>query len=241
MIFMKLVKERASHGQVSIADLEKVAGALSAASSSPLATLFESSEKTCFAQHEMEIIKRMRSDAFGRLLVHRFAPLLEDGTVARSLLPNFFSAIKMILGDEELQRLQDEAATVVGDLKSDGPFSWDEFYGMPAALDIVDRALVRISRAFRRFEMRRDWFVKLMAHNPSSVSLGSNVFLPIKREAATFGEAEFFALMKALFRDVRPGRIDARRQKAITDRFGEPPAKIFAPLFDGLAACGPLD
>ncbi|MBF0334885.1 MAG: hypothetical protein HQL40_14765 [Alphaproteobacteria bacterium] len=239
---MKLVKERASQGYVSVADLEKVASALAAATSTPLASLFETSEKSCFAQHEMEIIKRMRSDAFGRLLVHRFAPLLEDGTVARSLLPNFFSALKMILGDEELQRLQDQAVAVVADLKAEGSFSWDAFYATPAALDIVDAALVRIGRAFRRFDMRRDWFIKLMAHNPSSVSLGSNAFLPIKREAAApFGEAEFFALMKALFADVRPGKIDARRQKAITDLFGEAPAKIFAPLFEGLAAHGPLD
>lgn len=190
---------------------------------------------------EAEKNEQRRTNAFGRLIVHPLGQLIDDGTIDRDLLPNIFSFIHLVLGDDS-DRYGEECQEIVRQLKAElrEDFTWDAFYGDPRAKLILWRTLVRIAASFKRWDLRKDWFMKLMQYTPTSVSTASNAFVVRERDhldgPRVFGEHEFCAFFHALFAPLTEhfGRAD---EDLFRHEFGQDPHHHIGQFLVHLAAC----
>jgi len=182
-----------------------------------------------------KMAQERRSDPFRRLLIHPLTEILESGGLSRSLLPNFFNFLHLVLGDgqAELTRLCEE---VLEDVKRDPHFTWDFFYEDPRAQRVLWTVLMRIAETFKRFEPRRDWFLGLMQNRPHAISIAPNAFMPLEHteeeDQAPFGLEQFNLLFGALFRPLLG--MDSAQDAAFTRQFGAPPVVLVAPLVEKL-------
>lgn len=189
---------------------------------------------------EQEKMEGKRANAFGRLVVHPLGGLFEDGTLDRALLPNVFSFLHLVLGDDAHlygERCQEIVAGLKAELGED--FTWDAFYEAPAAKCILWHTLVRIAASFKRWDLRKDWFLKLMQYTPSTVSLGQSAFVVRETDHAeeprVFGNREFCAFFAALFAPLT--HISAEDEDLFRQEFGTDPHHLIGPFLVHLAAC----
>jgi hypothetical protein len=189
-----------------------------------------------------EELEQKRVYAFGRLMIHPLAPLLRAGTFDRCMLPNVFSFFHLVLGDdadafnghclEVLARLRDE----LGD-----DFTWESFYDDADAKLVQWRTLVRIAESFKRWDVRKDWFLNLMQYTPTTISTAQNAFV-VKEHAAeeraeprVFTNHEFCIFFQALFAPLTEiGPQDEARFRA---QFGADPHHKIGAFLMNLAAC----
>ncbi|MTJ81608.1 MAG: hypothetical protein F8N37_11390 [Telmatospirillum sp.] len=194
---------------------------------------------------EKELIRQKRRDPFNRLLTHPLSDLFSEGRLSRDILASYFSFLHLVLGDTR-DVLASRCAHILDDLRAPDPlvFSWDSFYADPRARQVLWTVLIRIAESFRRFEIRRDWFIGLMQNRPQAVSLGSHSFMPRPSgappdEILPFGREEFLLMFNALFADMRdPSAGEAR---AFERDFGVAPARAFGALFAALDEDAALD
>jgi hypothetical protein len=192
------------------------------------------------AMVEHEKIEHKRVNAFGRLVVHQLGELLEDGTLDRDLLPNIFSFLHLVLGDDA-QTYGDRCTGILGDMKSDlgEDFTWDAFYDEPAAKLVLWNTLTRIAASFKRWDLRKDWFIKLMQYTPTTVSLGQSAFVVREvdhtDEPRVFGNREFCAFFTALFAPLT--HIDPEDEAAFRKAFGTDPHHLIGQFLVHLASC----
>ncbi len=154
---------------------------------------------------------------------------------------NVFSFYHLVLG-EEAQTWDDECRTLVEGLKTQlgDEFQWDAFYGDPAAKRILWRALVRIAASFKRWEVRRDWFIKLMQYTPTTVSMGQNAFV-VKTgehepaEPRVFTNHEFCQFFQAQFSPLT--EMSADDLTAFRREFGADPHHLIGDFLLHLASC----
>jgi hypothetical protein len=189
---------------------------------------------------EAEKVEQKRQNAFGRLIVHPLSTLLETGGLDRGLLPNVFSFIHLVLGDDaDLygERCHDIVRGLREELNED--FTWDVFYAEPQAKIILWHTLTRIATSFKRWDLRKDWFIKLMQYTPTSVSLGSSAFvmreIDHSEEPRLFGEHEFCVFFTALFHPLT--EMDKADEDLFRKEFGADPHHLIGPFLVHLAAC----
>jgi hypothetical protein len=65
--------------------------------------------------------------------------------------------------------------------------------------------LVKIAKAFKRFDTRREWFFRIMQHKQTSISLGPNKYVQLGDglDVAQFTKADFLTVFDNLFASVR--------------------------------------
>lgn len=168
-----------------------------------------------------------RVNAFGRLLVHPLDTLFSDERLDRRLIGNYFFFVRSLFGDE-VDVMADEAANVAEEIrnKSGGNLDWANFYADPRAKQLYFRVVSRVIRAFRVFETRRDWVMKVMQHDPTAVGLSSNVFIerPFEGQALPFGSREFYLFFDGLIRPL--ANLSAEDAALFQSATGDDPAKV---------------
>lgn len=183
-----------------------------------------------------ELAQERRTDPFRRLMVHPLTEVLEAGGISRTLLPNYFNFLHLVLGDDGQAELTHKCEGILEEVKGDPHFTWDFFYDDPRIRAVLWTVLIRIAEAFKRFEPRRDWFIGLMQNRMHAVSIGPNAFVPLahteEEDKAPFGVAEFNRLFTALYRPLL--WMSAGDDAAFTRQFGAPPAKLIAPFVEKL-------
>ena len=117
-----------------------------------------------------------------------------------------FSFFHLVLGDDE-GHLREECRTILERIRNgdSAQFRWDDYYKDRQARQVYWQVLIRIAVLFKRWDLRKDWFLKLMQYSPTTNSLGSMAFQ--LRDVgdhdalapAVFGEGEFKRLFHALF------------------------------------------
>jgi hypothetical protein len=189
---------------------------------------------------ENEKLEMKRTNAFGRLVVHPLTPLFHEGVLARDILPNVFSFIHLVLGDEA-DMYGEQCQQIVKSLKSEqgDEFSWDHFYDDQRCKVVLWHTLVRIAASFKRWELRKDWFIKLMLYQPTTVSLSSSTFVTRDHdpndEPRVFGEREFCQFFHALFeplKDMLP-----KDEALFKKEFGADPHHHIGPFLVNLTTC----
>lgn len=188
---------------------------------------------------EQEKMEQRRTNAFGRLMVHHLSPLFQAGTLNRDFLPNIFSFFHLVLGDDG-GFYGEECLKLVADLKQSlgEDFTWDAYYDSPEAKIILWRTLTRIAASFKRWDLRKDWFVKLMQYTPTTVSLGSNSFVTREvdhEEPHVFGDRQFCAFFQALFLPLT--EMNGNDEAAFKKEFGADPHHLIGPFLVHLASC----
>lgn len=188
---------------------------------------------------EQEKLEQRRTNAFGRLMVHDLGPLFEDGTLDRSILPNIFSFFHLVLGDDA-GFYGEQCMKLVGELKADlgEDFTWDAYYQSREAKMILWRTLTRIAGSFKRWDVRKDWFMKLMQYTPATVSTGSNSFVTREvdhDEPHVFNNHHFCAFFQALFSPLTAmNKVD---EDVFKREFGTDPHHLIGQFLVHLAAC----
>ena len=187
---------------------------------------------------EADLVTAQRGDPFQRLLAHPLSDAFVAEELPREILPGYFSFLHLVLGDAR-ETLGNLCIEILAELKGEPFFSWDAFYDDPRSKEIFWTVLVRIADSFKRFELRRDWFIGLMQNRPHAVSLSSHSFLPTGNthphpveEAHVFGLEQFNTLFRCLYgplRDLSPVDRDAFRKT-----FGTLPEQVFQAVFKNL-------
>ena len=190
-----------------------------------------------------ELLRQKRTDPFQRLVVHPLSRTFQDGLLSRDILPNYFSFIHLVMG-EQMTALAARSIEICAELQRDHApgHAWDAFYDDPRSEQVMWTVLVRISESFRRFDARRDWFIGLMQYTPQAVSVANNAFLPLNhaghgapdKPRPPFGPAEFNILFAALFAPLR--QLSATQQRRFEHDFGVPAERVFDPLLGHLDA-----
>jgi hypothetical protein len=163
-----------------------------------------------------------RVNAFGRLLVHPLDPLFAENRLDRRLIGNFFFFVRSLFGDQ-VDTMAEEAAQLAEELRAaeGGQLDWARFYAEPRAKRIYFSVMSRMIRAFRSFDARRDWTMKVMQHDPTAVGLSSNVYVerPFEGQALPFGNREFYLFFDGLIRPLV--RLSPEDAKLFTEATGE--------------------
>lgn len=189
---------------------------------------------------ELDKLEQKRTNAFGRLMVHPLAPLFDDGVLDRAILPNVFSFLHLVLG-EDAQRMGEQCNEIVTALRDEleDNFSWDDFYDSLPAKKILWQTLTRVAGSFKRWDLRKDWFIKLMQYTPTTVSLGQNAFVTRAHdpheERRVFSEREFTLFFQALFTPLV--NITPADEHRFREEFGSDPHRLIGPFLVHLAAC----
>lgn len=201
---LQAVGERFGGKPVNMADLQRIVDGTK--ESTDLDHFYRASYEQLMRLVEEEKRRYARTNAFGRLVVHPLQAHFEQGRLDRRLIGNFFFFIRSLFGDQ-VAEFTEAAALVAEELGVVGEEgeSWDPFYADPRMKVIYYTVMVRVVRAFRIFESRRDWVLKVMQHDPTSVALSSNVFVEksFDGEALPFGNREFFLFFDSLIRPLR--------------------------------------
>lgn len=233
------LQAEARNGQVDVATLRKVAEALKTSPQfdSFYAHAFQTLAEGIEEQRRIEL----RRNALGRLMVHPLSGLLNDGTLSRDMLPNLFHFFQLSLGDQLAHYAEtcDELLNLIRTEQGED-FTWDTFYAHPDARMVQMKVLWTIVKAFRHFEARQEWFIKLMQYHPSTISLGSHMFINAPRptgveQVAPFSNQEFCVLFQALFRPIaHPSKETESMMRRALDDFDQ---KRFDTFLENLAAC----
>ncbi|EME71435.1 hypothetical protein H261_03463 [Paramagnetospirillum caucaseum] len=190
---------------------------------------------------EGESIEQRRTNAFGRLMMHPLSGLFSEDRLDRGLVPNIFSFLRMVLGDEDEAQHAERCNAIVKVLRDDlgDSFSWDAFYDDPEAKAIQWHVLVKIAGSFKRYDLRKDWFIKLMQYRPTTVSLASNAFVTKEHspydDPIQFGEREFCMFFHAMFDPLQ--NLDRKDEAAFQKEFGTDPHHLIGGFLVNLAAC----
>ncbi len=236
-----LLDESATDGVVTMDVVRRIAGAVLSAQG-PLSDYYAHWEEGCDSAFTMRRIERLRIDYIGRIITRPFSELLDDrdAGIDRKHLPQFFAAVRMIVGDEPFDGLRTRANHAAERHRTpEGMVAWEEFYRDDDVMQMFETIAVAIARSFRRFEPRRDWFLIIMNSSPSSISTSSNAFIPKKAEdkaVREFSEVQMTRMFQALFADFRVETFTPERKAAFVERWGSEPEKVFGPLFVNLLA-----
>jgi hypothetical protein len=190
---------------------------------------------------EDEKVQTSRTNAFGRLVVHPLEPHFEQGDLDRRVIGNFFFFIRSLFGDQTGE-FAETAAQVAEELRAGEPRgNWQPFYDDPRMKAIYYTVMARVVKAFRVFETRRDWVMKVMQHDPTSVALSSTVFVEkhFDGEALPFGNREFYLFFNSLIRPLRD--LEGEDRALFVQNVGEEPAQVFGDFLLELTRYKPAD
>ncbi len=235
--FIKAVEQNYSDRPVAAADLRRLAEALKSSAE------FDAVYEKAYGELQVQAVAQalavahdaQRVEMFHRVVTHPLDPLLDSETISREALPNFFHFMRLVLG-EEVDAFQQRCVEAHDDLKAKlgDDFNWDVFYADARTKLVLYEVLLRIAEAFRRFDMRKEWFIGLMQYSPATIGVASNVFVPNphRDKSWTFGTDEFAQMFRHLFAPVR-NMTDSDRA-LFTSKLGTAPDQAFAALFRNL-------
>jgi hypothetical protein len=189
---------------------------------------------------ESEEREQRRTNGFGRLVIHPVGELFQTEALSRELLPNVFSFIHLVLGDQG-EAYGRQCGDIIRRLKDDlgQDFSWDAFYADAGAKLILWHTLVRVAASFKRYELRKDWFIKLMQYRPTTISLASNAFVTrdhdANEEPLVFGERDFCMFFHALFQPLK--ELAPTDLPAFVREFGADPHHLIGDFLVNMSMC----
>jgi hypothetical protein len=235
---LDLVGELAVDGKVDLFDISRVAEAI-LGGSGPLSSVYHRTEQGCEAAFNRAAIERQRRDPFGRLIAEHVVGLLDSPPgIERRRLGQLFTAIRLMVGEEEHEELRARAILLAKTHRSGGIVDWEAFHADSDAKEIIEHVLVGICRSFKRFDARRDWFLVVLNASPSAVSLGSTSFTPLRpdeRAKLAFTEGHMARLFDGLFATMRTDTFDSTRLRGFSKRWNATPDKVFGAFFLELA------
>ncbi|MDP6883866.1 MAG: hypothetical protein QF830_07010, partial [Rhodospirillales bacterium] len=150
-------------GSLNIADIRAI-GHEFEKKTEALQAVFETSFEKYVQIRERAVWNQARQYPFDRLIVKKFEPLfpgmggrdLRDGGLSRRILPGFFLAMNLMLGDDVIEDYQARCRAIIKRLqeKSGDAFEWDEAYDDPEAARVTLDAVAAMASYFGNLEKR---------------------------------------------------------------------------------------
>jgi hypothetical protein len=173
---------------------------------------------------------------FDRVIVKSFSELFLDedysrfDRVSRRMLPGFFMALNMMLGEEQVEEYQEHSRLIVARLRDaqGDDFEWDTVYVEPEAKALMLDAAVIIATFFKDYDRRSQWFMELINGH-----LGSLEGAPKEEAGWEMTPAAFNRFLGHLFKDLRKELSTDTGKLHITKRHG---ADTCADIFEILQA-----
>ncbi|MDP6804307.1 MAG: hypothetical protein QF902_03110 [Rhodospirillales bacterium] len=228
---------RRKGGMLSLEDLDSLARELQGKIET-LQAIFQESFEAYVKVRERASWEQSREFPFDRLIVRKFAHLfpqdeatrLGGGIISRRMLPGFFIALGMMLGEEVVESYQERCRQIIERLTDPETNELDWYWAYDdEANAVVLEALAAMALYFDALEKRVGWFVELVNEHLAPPDP--------KREgeaAATweFNPHDFMRFLKALFRDLREAMETETGRLRITRMHG---AEACAKLADIMA------
>ena len=210
-------------GTLTIADIQNM-GTEFQQQTSALSTVFEQTLTQTARAASGQSWDQVRKAPFDRIIVKTFSHMFADGTqlrdqkkgLSRRMLPGFFMALNMMLGEENVRALQDKCRDILDTLRQtkDGDFQWDYFYENTEARALVVDAMITMALHFENLGRREAWFLDLVnshlgpADDPGSPAAHWQLTAPA-----------FYRLLNAMF-DCLKKELKGDGRAAILDRHG---------------------
>ncbi len=168
---------------------------------------------------------------FDRIIVKAFSELFLEqdysrfDRVSRRMLPGFFMALNMMLGQDLVAEYQEQCQLIVSTLREERgeAFDWEQVYVHPHAKALMLDAAVTIATYFSDYARRSGWFLELINSN-----LGSLEGAPREEAGWEMTPAGFKRFLDHLFRELRDELATDSGKLRLTKRHGaDTCAKIF--------------
>ena len=163
-----------------------------------------------------------RNFPFDRLLVQRFESLLARGPggkgIPRRVLPGFFMAVEMMLGEQVLGAYQEHCRTIVDRISKaqGGKFDWPDLYADAEAKTLALDALVVMATYFADYDKRARWFLTIVNGH-----LGPAGAKATPEEAAWQLDAETFrGFLATFFAEIKDLVAGAEARTIFAERHG---------------------
>ena len=143
-----LLDESATDGAVTMDVVRRIANAVLSARG-PLSDYYANWENGCDSAFALRRIEQQRIDFIGRIVTQPFAALLDDreAGIERKHLPQFFAAVRMIVGDEPFDGLRTRANEAAERHRTaEGMVAWEEFYRDFDVIQVFEHMAVAIAR-----------------------------------------------------------------------------------------------
>ncbi|MFM8800325.1 MAG: hypothetical protein ACKOEE_07175 [Tagaea sp.] len=151
-------------------------------------------------QRRQALLRKLRRDAFGRLVCKPIAPLFEDGSVSRELVHGIRAFVRMLIGKEQEYVFATAVQTRWKAMQEANPdVPWSAFYADPEIRAVWWRILCTLPAAFRHFEARLDRMVMVLNTRQGDVALSGNAYLHTHHAHVVdlAGESEAIAILRA--------------------------------------------
>ena len=206
-----------------------------------LQAMFEKSFEQYVRLRERAAWEQARQYPFDRLIVHRFShlftvdggPAFAEGGLSRRLLPGFFLALNMMLGEEITEVYQEQCRRIVAkvrDVQGDN-LEWDHVYADPAARTLANDALVTVAVHFEDLPKRCAWFTGLVNGHlapPDPAREGAEA------ETWQMGDRAFLLTVNALYADVRERMRTETGRLRLTKSYGAETVEVLARVLKSL-------
>ncbi len=228
-LFLQLAKEQSIDGQVSVDGLDLVAQAIQ---SDP-----DIRHKYCDAQFErcsahmrISINNVPRVNIFGRVISQPFEHLLkrDKPVIATAQLSNFFHAIEHILGRANYERFMERSLRLMERLTTEhgSRFTYEHLYVDEECWDIRWDCLMALAIFFGNFDVRKEWFKRVMQSDPNTPGTGMGPY--------PFSDFHFKTQMMCVFTDFT-NLSDEERAK-FEKRFTKKDRKAFSSFLANIAS-----
>ncbi|MEK9752392.1 MAG: hypothetical protein VW338_04170 [Rhodospirillaceae bacterium] len=149
--------------------------------------------------------------------------------VSRRMLPGFFMALNMMLGEDLVSEYQEQCQLIVSRLREERgkAFDWEQVYVHPQAKALMLDAAVTIATYFTDYTRRSTWFIDLINAN-----LGSLGGAPREEAGWEMTPSGFKRFLDRLFAELREKLATDSGKLRLTKRHG---ADVCAKIFEILA------
>lgn len=226
----KLRAEAERKGSLTIDDLNALQAEFSR-QAEKLSVALERSFDTYVEAKERAEWGLKRELPFDRIIVKAFSELFLEqdysrfDRVSRRMLPGFFMALNMMLGQDLVDDYQEQCQLIVSRLREERgeAFDWEQVYVHPHAKALMLDAAVTIATYFSDYNRRSNWFLELINSN-----LGSLEGAPREEAGWEMTPAGFKRFLDHLFSELREELATDSGKLRLTKRHGaDTCAKIF--------------
>lgn len=160
---------RRNGGMLTLQDLDNLEGEF-AKKTEALQAVFEKTIEDHVRVRERGAWQNPRDFPFNRLIVEKISSMFssedrlmdDEYAVPRRILPGFFLAMNMMMGEELVEEFQDRCRVIIDRLGDGNEFQWSDLYADPEGKMVSLDAQVAMAYHFEDLEKRAAWFVDLI-------------------------------------------------------------------------------
>ncbi|MCW9045508.1 MAG: hypothetical protein OQK35_04165 [Alphaproteobacteria bacterium] len=153
-------------------EMERKADALQAVFKHSIEEYIQMRERASWDKNRKFPFDRMLVEEFSELFHDVGGPPLSEGGLPRRILPGFFLAMRMMLGEDNMDNFQARARVIVDRHRvlAYGAVDWEALHEDQETLDLVLEALIIAAPYFKDLDKREHWFCDVVNANLAPIN-----------------------------------------------------------------------